>query len=122
MVKTGTEMIIGARRDASFGPIVMCGLGGVYVEVMKDVSFRAFPLGRQEAFKMISEIKAYPLLLGVRGEAKKDIQGVVETILKIGAVLYHFKEISDIEINPLIVYGEGEGSKALDARILISKS
>ncbi len=81
MVRGGTELIVGARVDPSFGPIVMCGLGGIYVEVMKDVSFRALPLSLREAITMIKEIRSYPLLLGVRGEKRKDIDGLVETIL-----------------------------------------
>ncbi len=121
MVGRGTETIIGARTDKSFGPVVMFGLGGIYVEVMKDVAFRAFPLSSREVMGMISEIRSYPLLLGVRGEGKKDIRKVVEVVLKVGAILENFREITDIEINPLIAYDEGEGVKALDARILLSK-
>ncbi len=119
MVKKGTEIIIGSRRDHTFGPIVMFGLGGIYVEIMKDVSFRAYPLNSHEARIMIKEIKSYPLLLGVRGEKKKDINSIVDTILKVGAVLYNFPDITDIEINPLVVYKERHGAKAVDVRILL---
>jgi acetate---CoA ligase (ADP-forming) len=122
MVKPGAETIIGARMDNSFGPIVMFGLGGIYVEVMKDVVFRAFPIGRTEVLNMIAGIRSYPLLLGARGEAKKDIPLIADTILRVGAVLHRHRDISDIEINPLIAYPEGEGVKALDARILLSKT
>lgn len=122
MVHVSTETIVGARHDNAFGPVVMFGLGGIYVEVMKDVSFRAFPLDRKEAVDMISEIKSYALLLGVRGEKKKDINCVVDVILKVGLILRNHKDISDIEVNPLIVYEEGDGVKALDARILLSKT
>ena len=115
MVQRGTELIVGARIDPSFGPIVMCGLGGIYVEVMKDVSFRALPLSLKEAITMIKEIRSYPLLLGVRGEKKKDIDGLVETILKVGEILQKCRSISDIEINPLVV--DEEGVKAVDVRI-----
>jgi Acyl-CoA synthetase (NDP forming) len=121
-VEPGIETIVGARRDESFGPVVMFGLGGIYVEVMKDISFRSFPLNRQEAMKMISEIKTYPLLLGVRGEKKKDIVAITETIIKLGTILLECKDISDIEINPLVVYDEGGGINAVDVRILFSKS
>jgi acetyltransferase len=120
MVPRGLETIVGARRDNSFGPTVMFGLGGIYVEVMKDVSFRAYPMSEREAMRMISDIKSYPLMLGVRGEEKKDISGVATTILKIGAILYKFRDITDIEINPLMVYDIQKGVKALDARILLS--
>ncbi len=121
MVRKGTETIIGARIDNSFGPIVMFGLGGIYVEVMKDVTFRAFPLGEAEVMNMIAGIRSYPLLLGTRGESKKDINEIADVILRVGAILFNHRDISDIEINPLIVYDEGEGAKALDARILLSK-
>jgi succinyl-CoA synthetase beta subunit len=122
MVKSGVELIVGARNDPSFGPIVMCGLGGIYVEVMKDVSFRGFPLDRREVITMIKEIKSYPILLGVRGEKKKDVESLVNTILKVGAILQsHLGRnpgISDIEINPLVV--DDRGAKAVDVRILLS--
>jgi acyl-CoA synthetase (NDP forming) len=100
----------------------MFGLGGIYVEVMKDVSFRAIPLSYAEAGRMIQEIKSFPLLLGVRGEKQKDIDTLLHTIVRVGAVLKTFDEISDIEINPLVVYDQGMGAKALDARILLRHS
>jgi acetyltransferase len=121
MVSKGTETIIGARRDKIFGPILMFGLGGIYVEVMKDVAFRALPINRKEVLSMIKEIRAYPLLLGVRGEKKKDVESVVETILKVGAVLQKCDRVSDIEINPLVVYEHEQGVKAVDVRILLSR-
>lgn len=121
MIAAGTEMIIGARRDRSFGPIVMVGLGGIYVEVLKDVSFRSFPLERQEIVNMIKEIRSYALLLGVRGEEARDIDALIDTIIRLGYLIINFKEISDIEINPLMVYEQGRGAKAVDARILLEK-
>jgi acyl-CoA synthetase (NDP forming) len=121
MVGPGLEMVVGAVRDAAFGPVVMCGLGGIYVEVMKDVAFRSFPLHAEEARRMLQEVKSYPLLLGVRGEEKKDIHGVIDTILKVGMILNECNRISDIEINPVVVYEESKGLKALDIRILLKK-
>jgi acetate---CoA ligase (ADP-forming) len=121
MVKDDVETIIGARRDRAFGPIVMFGLGGIYVEVLKDIAFRTFPLGKEEILKMISQIRAYPLLLGVRGEKRKDIEKVVDTIMRVGTILVKCKDITDIEINPLVVYSQGEGARAVDVRILLSK-
>ncbi len=121
MVRKGTELIVGARLDKSFGPTVMCGLGGVYVEVMKDVSFRAASLGRREAHAMIKDIKSYPLLLGVRGEKRKDVEGVVDTIIKLATIIRKCKNITDIEVNPLLAYDVGEGVKAVDVRVLITK-
>jgi acetyltransferase len=120
-VDTGMEVIIGGHRDKIFGPIIMFGLGGIYVEVMKDVSFRALPIGRREARMMIKEIKSYPLLLGVRGEPRRDIEGIVDVIMKVGAILQHNPDISDIEINPLMVYQQGQGVKAVDTRVLMAE-
>jgi acetyltransferase len=121
MAKSGIEMIVGARKDKTFGPIVMIGLGGIYVEVMKDISFRVLPLDRKEILSMIKEIRSYPLLLGIRGEKMADIESLVETVVKLGSIIQQCKGISDIEINPLIVYEQGMGTKAVDTRILLSK-
>jgi len=122
MAKEGVELIVGARRDASFGPVVMCGLGGIYVEILKDISFRALPINRDIALAMLKEVRSYPLLLGARGEEKKDIKSVIDTIIKIGSIIRKCKKITDIEINPVLVYNEKEGIKAVDARILIDKT
>jgi acetate---CoA ligase (ADP-forming) len=121
MVAKGTELIVGARRDPQMGPIVMCGLGGIYVEVMKDVSFRAASLSRGEALKMLSEIRSYALLLGVRGEDQKDIGPVVDTVIKAATIIRKVSRITDIEINPVVVYEKGMGIKAVDVRILVRK-
>jgi acetyltransferase len=121
MVEKGIETIIGARRDNTFGPLVMFGLGGIYVEVMKDVTFRALPINQKEARKMVKEIRAYPLLMGVRGEEKKDLEVIVQTLLKVGAILQEFPMISDLEINPFVVYEQGRGGKAVDVRIMLTK-
>ncbi len=120
MVKPGTELIIGARRDRAFGPIAMFGLGGIYVEVMKDVSFRALPMSKKEMTRMMKDIRSYSLLLGVRGEERRDIDSLLETITKVGAIIRKCKSISDIEINPLVVYGQGEGVTAVDVRVMLS--
>jgi len=119
MVKPGVETIIGARQDPSFGPVVMFGLGGIYVEVMKDVAFRAAPLGSRTAHSMIGEIRSYPLLLGVRGEKRKDIDAIADVAIRLGALAVRIREITDIEINPLVAYEHGEGVKAVDVRILL---
>ena len=111
MVRTEIETIVGARRDRAFGPLVMFGLGGIYVEVMRDIAFRAFPLDRREILKMIGQIRAYPLLLGARGEKRKDIETAADTIIKVGSILKNCPYITDIEINPLVVYDQGEGSE-----------
>ncbi len=119
MLKPGLETIVGARIDRTFGPTLMFGLGGIYVEVMKDVAFRALPLSRWEVMSMLQEIRTYPLLLGVRGEDPKDIDLVVDTLIRLGTLLLSCKEISDIEINPLVVYEKGEGVRSVDVRVLL---
>lgn len=119
MVRPGVETIVGARQDPSFGPIVMFGLGGIYVEVMKDVAFRAAPISHKEAQNMIAQIRSYPLLLGVRGEKRRDIGGIAQTITKLSQLIALCPDITDIEINPLVVYEHEEGVKAVDIRILL---
>jgi len=121
MVRSGVETIVGARRDPSFGPVVMFGLGGIYVEVMKDVSFRAAPIGRSTARAMISDLRSYPLLLGVRGESRKDIDAIAAVVSKLSHLIDRCREIADIEVNPLIVYDHGEGTRTVDMRILIKQ-
>lgn len=121
MVRSGVETIVGARQDPSFGPVVMFGLGGIYVEVMKDVSFRAAPIGRSTARAMISDLRSYPLLLGVRGESRKDIDAIAAVVSKLSHLIDRCREIADIEVNPLIVYDHGEGTRTVDMRILIKQ-
>ena len=118
MIRPGVETIVGARRDPSFGPVAMFGLGGIYVEVMKDVSFRAAPVGPMTANEMIASIRSYPLLLGVRGESRKDTEAVAKVIVKLSHLVAECREITDIEINPLVVYDQEEGVRAVDVRIL----
>ena len=118
MVKSGVETIIGARQDRSFGPTVMVGLGGIYVEVMKDVAFRAAPVDQAMALEMIADLRSFPLLLGVRGEKRKDIEAVADVIVTLSHLIDQCRDITDIEINPLVAYDVGEGAKAVDVRIL----
>lgn len=119
-IKAGTEVILGARRDANFGTTLMFGLGGIYVEVMKDVAFRAVPLSEREIRSMIKEIRSYPLLLGVRGEARKDIESIITALEKVASLLSKVPRITDIEINPMVVYEQGSGARAVDIRVLLS--
>lgn len=121
MVNEGLEVIVGAKKDRDFGTVVMFGLGGIYTEVLKDIAFRVFPCSIREVEEMVEEIKSYPLLLGVRGEGKKDIKAVIETIIKLGQVVQNCEQITEIEINPLKVFSAGRGVKALDVRILLKK-
>jgi len=121
MVPEGKEVIVGAVRDVQFGPLMMFGLGGIYVNFLRDVSYRLCPLTRSEAEEMIRETKAYTLLRGVRGEPPSDIDSVVDIILKVSQIMNHFKEIREMEINPLFVYEEGKGCTAVDIRVTLSK-
>ncbi len=119
MMPPGKEVIIGAVRDHVFGPLLMFGLGGVYVEFLKDVSYRLCPLTRLEAREMIEETKAYILLRGVRGEKQADIDALIDTILRVSNIINEFEEIMEIEVNPLIVYEGGRGCIGLDIKVTI---
>jgi 4-hydroxybutyryl-CoA synthetase (ADP-forming) len=119
-VTNGKEMIIGMKRDPQFGPLLMFGLGGIYVEIIKDVSFRLAPLKELGALHMIESTKAGKLLLGVRGEKPSDIQSIVECLERMSQLVIDFPEIQEIDINPLLVFEQGKGSKAVDARMVIS--
>ncbi|MDD3819110.1 MAG: acetate--CoA ligase family protein, partial [Actinomycetota bacterium] len=113
------ETIIGVSEDPQFGPMIMFGLGGIYVEILKDVSFRIAPVSRQTANEMIREIKTFKLLEGTRGEYPSDIDSIIETILRVSQLVTDFPEIVEMDINPLFVKKQGEGSIAGDARIRI---
>lgn len=117
MVKNGKEVIIGAKKDPKFGPIVMFGLGGIYVEVLKDVTFRLAPIGNKEARRMINEIKMSKLLDGVRGEKPSDKIKLAECIERLSQLVNDFPEISEIDMNPVMVLEEGKGCKVVDVRI-----
>lgn len=120
MVTGGKEVIIGMSRDPQFGPLLMFGLGGIYIEVLKDVTFRVAPIGLDEAKEMIQEIRSFPLLKGVRGEKPADIPAIVDSIIRLSHMVTDFPEIVEMDINPLVVFPEGNGAIAIDARISIS--
>ena len=119
MVPRGREMIIGMSRDPQFGPMVMFGLGGIYVNFLKDVAFRLAPLNEREAQQMMEETRSYTLLKGVRGQAPADIDSLREAILRIGHLVWDFPELKDLDINPMLVYDEGKGSIALDVKMTL---
>ena len=119
MAPKGQEVIVGMRRDPGFGAMIMFGLGGIYVELFKDVAFRVAPLTRKDALAMIWSTKAGTLLDGYRGSKKADIESVVDTILRISKLAVDFEVIDEIEINPLLVLPEGQGSMALDSRVIL---
>ena len=117
MVKGGKEMIIGSKLEPGMGPVVMLGMGGIYVEILKDVTFRLAPLTDQEANDMISSIKTKKLLDGVRGEKPSDISKLSECIQRLSQLVTDFKEIKELDMNPVLVMEQGEGCKILDVRI-----
>lgn len=116
-IDTKREVILGMNKDPQFGPLLMFGLGGIYVETLKDVSFRIAPITDSEAWEMISEIKSYPLLKGIRGEKPADIDSIVDALLKLSQLVTDFSNILEMDINPLMVYDKGKGSVATDVRI-----
>jgi acetyltransferase len=120
MVRGGKEVILGLSRDLQFGPMIMFGLGGIYVEALKDVSFRIAPVAREEADEMIREIRSFPLLRGMRGEPPVDFRALREAILRLSQLAVDFPEIIEGDINPLLVLGPGQGSVAADARFTIT--
>ena len=117
MVKGGKEMIIGSKLEPGMGPVVMLGMGGIYVEILKDVTFRLAPLTDQEANDMISSIKTKKLLDGVRGEKPSDISKLSECIQRLSQLVTDFTEIKELDMNPVLVMEQGEGCKILDVRI-----
>jgi acetyltransferase len=122
MAKDGTEVIVGSLRDPQFGPAVMFGLGGIFVEILKDVSLRSVPFNAEDARSMLGEIKAYEVLKGFRGQPKADIDALVEVIMKVQRLSWELKHwISEVDINPLVVFPHGQGVKALDALIQLGK-
>ena len=119
-VRGGREVIVGMNRDPQFGALVMFGLGGIYVEVLKDVSFRIAPFSRKEADEMIREIRSFNLLRGVRGQSRCDIKAIVNTLLRISQLVTEFPEIVELDINPLMVFDEGRGATAIDMRLVLA--
>jgi acetyltransferase len=121
MAPKGLEVIIGAQRDAQFGPLVMFGLGGVYVEVLKDVTFRLAPLSAAEAREMVAETAAGRLLEGVRGQPPGDVDAIVEALLCVSRLMADLPEIAEVDLNPLIVGPAGMGAWAVDVRIVLAE-
>jgi acyl-CoA synthetase (NDP forming) len=120
MVK-GREVIVGMVRDAQFGPVITFGLGGIFVEIMKDVTQRIAPLSWQHVDEMIRSIKAYPILTGARGRKPADIAALKKTILQVSQIAIDFPEISELEVNPVMVGDEGQGCYAVDALVTIRR-
>lgn len=116
MAPPGHELVIGATRDPKFGPVVMLGLGGIFVEIFQDVAFRLCPLRRHEARDMLAELRALPVLRGARGGVVADEAAIIETVLAVDRLLMQRPDIAELDINPLIV--GPHGAVAVDARIV----
>ena len=117
MAKQGIEVIIGMTKDAQFGPVIMFGLGGILVEVLKDVSFRIVPMTRRDAAEMISEIKGFPILKGYRGQDPADIPFLEDLIVKVSDFVDKNPEIKELDLNPVFAYKVG--ALAVDARVIL---
>jgi len=119
MITDAREVIVGFTRDPQFGPLIMCGLGGIFVEVLKDVAFRIAPVTRQDIRKMLREIRAFPVLQGIRGQSPADLEALEDTVAAISQLALDFPEIMEGEINPLMVKPVGQGVVAVDARFIL---
>jgi acyl-CoA synthetase (NDP forming) len=117
MAPSSTEVIVGSTKDPQFGPAVMFGLGGIFVEVLKDVTFRIAPLTDADAREMITEVKGYPILKGYRGQPPADIDAIVKILMNTSNLVMDHMEIKELDLNPIIVYQKG--AKTVDARIII---
>lgn len=119
MVKGGVEVIYGIKRDPLFGPVIMFGLGGIYVEAYKDVSFRLAPIRELSAYNMIEDIRAIQILKGYRGEEERDIDAIAEGLMRLSQLSLEQPYISELDANPVIVFEKGKGYKIVDARIVL---
>jgi len=117
MAPCATEIIVGSIKDAQFGSTLMFGLGGTFVEVMKDVSFRIAPINEADAQEMISEIKAYPILQGYRGQQPRDIDAIIKILVNTSKLVMDNQQIKELDLNPVMVYEKG--AKTVDARIIL---
>lgn len=118
MAPPSTEVVIGMTKDPTFGAALMFGLGGIFVEVLEDVVFRIAPISRSDAYDMIREIKAYKILTGVRGSPPVDVEALVNILQKVSDLVVHHPDISQLDLNPVIVYPQG--AKIVDARIILA--
>jgi acetyltransferase len=119
MTDPGTEMILGMTRDPHFGPLLMIGLGGTLVEILQDVTFSVAPVSEQWAQGMIRNLKAFPLLSGYRGAAPADLESIAACLERLSQLVLDFPEIRELDINPLMVFTQGQGAAVVDARIFV---
>jgi acetyltransferase len=121
MAKKGREVILGGKQDPTFGPVVLFGLGGIFVEVLEDVVWHLAPFGFDEAHRMIQKIKGAKVLRGVRGEAPYDIEATAELLVRLSQLLADYPTIQEIDLNPVMVFQSTGGAQALDARVIVQK-
>lgn len=119
MVSGGQELILGGRQDPQFGPVILAGLGGIFVEIIGEAAMRVAPITEREARQMLEELRGVQILKGARGHGPSDIDAVVQALLRVSQLLVDFPEIKELDINPLRVFAAGEGCRALDARVVI---
>lgn len=119
MVRDGKEVIVGVQRDPAFGPIVVFGLGGIYVEVLQDVTFRLAPLRTSSAEKMVEAVRGFPLLQGVRGEPPGDLPALYEVLERVSQLAVELEDVAELDLNPMIVRPAGKGVVAVDARVVL---
>ena len=119
MAKPDLEVIVGGIRDPVFGPVVMFGLGGVFVEVLKDVSFRVAPLSDADVDDMVREVRGYRVLEGFRGSPPRDLDALKKVILGVSRMMVEVGEIAELDLNPVILYPRGEGALIVDARVIL---
>jgi acetate---CoA ligase (ADP-forming) len=122
MAPAGTEVICGSVNDPTFGPTVMFGLGGIFVEVLKDVTFRVAPISGQTAMTMLSEIRCFPILQGARGEKKRDQKALAAVLSRLSQLVSDMEdEIAETDANPVLLYEDGKGCRLVDARVILTK-
>jgi acetyltransferase len=121
MAPPGVECFVGGRRDQAFGPIVIVGLGGIFIEIFKDTTIALAPVTKREAADMLKKLKAYPLLQGARGRCKADVGALVEVICRVSTLLTKCPEINEMDLNPVIVHPEGQGVSIVDARVFFEE-
>jgi len=121
MAAPDLEVIVGSVRDKVFGPVIMFGLGGVFVEVLKDVSFRVTPLTEQDVDEMIREIKGYKVLEGYRGFPPRDIEALKKVILGLARMVSELDELEEVDLNPIFLYPRGKGALIVDARVILGE-
>ncbi len=120
MIPAGHEVILGAKRDAEFGPVLMFGLGGIYVELFQDVTFALAPIGRGGALEMMRRVRAFRLLEGLRGGPAADVDGIADCLVRVGQLVADFDRVAELDVNPLIAGPASAGNLVADARIRLA--